>query len=126
MTMPHPKPRKDSDDEHEVAHAIAIHLVRHFREPYELKALCRKAGFSATHLHRLFRKAYRVPPREYLLRIRAENAWAFLVNSDATITRIAELSGFGSENNLQRAFRRMYGKSPARVREEARRMTGKS
>jgi AraC family transcriptional regulator len=97
-----------------------LHLLRHLRRRHgadvSLEGLARRAGWSAFHLHRAFRRVVRETPKQYTQRVRLERAAARLVSSRASVLRIALGTGFASHEVFTRAFRRRFGCSPAEYR----------
>ena len=97
-----------------------LHLLRDLRRrrgaEVSLEALARRAGWSAFHLHRAFRRVARETPKQYTLRVRLAGAAARLAATRDTVLRVALAAGFSSHEVFTRAFRRRYGCSPAAYR----------
>jgi AraC family L-rhamnose operon transcriptional activator RhaR len=73
------------------------------------------------HLARIFNADTGLPPRAYLVRRRAYEAAARLLDSTSRITEIAIELGYSDGAHLSRSFRDVFGMSP---REYRRRYTG--
>lgn len=84
-----------------------------------LASIAQRAGISRFHLHRHFRKAFTESPREFIERLRLEQAAAQLLTSRQSVCEIALEAGFSSHEVFVRAFRRKYGSTPARYRAAA-------
>jgi AraC-like DNA-binding protein len=97
-----------------------LHLLRDLRRrlggDVSLEAIARRAGWSAFHLHRAFRRVARETPKQYTLRVRLAGAAARLAATRDTVLRVALAAGFSSHEVFTRAFRRRYGCSPAAYR----------
>jgi transcriptional regulator GlxA family with amidase domain len=65
--------------------------------------LAAAAGTSARHLTRLFRSQLDTTPARYVEQVRLEHA-RMLLDSGHSVTSAARHSGFGSDENLRRAF----------------------
>ena len=79
--------------------------------------LAHEAGISATQLRRQFHKRFGASPREYLNRLRLEDARQLLESSDLSTHEIAERIGYGSVSHFNRAFKTSFGMPPARYRQ---------
>lgn len=69
-------------------------------------------GVSASHLTRVFQNCYQLRMLDYIQQVRLRAA-KVLLSSGMTIREIAEQTGYGSQINLIRAFKRMEGKTPS-------------
>jgi len=97
-----------------------------FRRPHEawtLDSLARSVGISKTVLTDHFVRCTGLGPMQYLSRWRMGVAADALRHSDRAIKVIAEAAGFGSTAAFTRAFRRGFGSSPARWRQDALRLS---
>ncbi len=88
---------------------------------FTVAELAEVACLSPAHFARCFKAATGVPPHAYLSSQRLERAKRRLADDAEGIAEIALASGFSSQANFMRAFRRSVGVSPARYRRAARR-----
>jgi AraC-like DNA-binding protein len=95
-------------------------MQRRYAEPLSLTKVARVAGFASGHFSRLFKRSQGVTFERYLLGLRLHQAKVLLVDSHHTVTRVAELSGFGSVYSFCRAFAREVGKTPLEYRRRRR------
>ena len=84
-----------------------------------LAHLAKRSGWSAFHLHRVFRRAFGETPRQYTQRVRLERAAAALAISPRGVAEIGQAIGFASHEVFTRAFRRHFGCTPQRYRARA-------
>src|ERR1700722_9292284 len=91
----------------------------HLDEKVTLAGLARRAGQSRSHFGRYFRKALGESPRQYIERLRLEQAAARLLGARDSVFRIALRAGFSSHEVFIRAFRRKFGCTPLRYRSAA-------
>ena len=81
-----------------------------------IEHLAREAGISPTQLRRQFQKWFGASPREYLNRLRLEEARHLLEGSDLTAGEIAGQIGFLSVPHFNRLFKSHFGMPPAQYR----------
>lgn len=73
---------------------------------------------SRSYMSELFTKIHGVPPHEYLTRCRLSRAADRLRNGHASVTEIAEDSGFRDLFAFSRVFKKYYGVSPSQWRKQ--------
>ena len=78
--------------------------------------LARVANVSKYHLSRAFKEYTGLPPIEYVIETRLENAKHLLKNSDLSMAVIAQLTGIGTEQYMSRLFRQKYNMTPNEYR----------
>jgi AraC family transcriptional regulator len=81
-----------------------------------LDDLAAVAHLSKYHLVRAFKARTGFPPHAYLQQIRLRRASSLLRQTSASVSQIANDSGYRSASQFSAAFRRHYGQSPARYR----------
>nr|WP_316642528.1 transcriptional regulator FtrA [uncultured Roseateles sp.] len=86
------------------------------RLPHSLQSLADEAAMSPRSLQRQFTEATGLSPIDWLIRERVALAKDLLEAQDLPMARLAELSGFGSEESLRRHFRAKAGTSPSAYR----------
>ena len=86
-----------------------------------LDDLAREACLSPYHFSRLFHEATGRPPHRYLSERRVQEAQRMLRSKGSSITEIALDTGFGSQANFARTFRKIAGVTPSQYREFHRR-----
>lgn len=87
-------------------------------EDLSVTALAARMGMSERNFSRSFRRQAGDTPARYVERTRADLARSFLETSDWPLERIAERSGFGSVDSLQRAFKHRFCMTPVEWRHE--------
>jgi AraC family transcriptional regulator, transcriptional activator FtrA len=85
----------------------------HLAEPHTIATLSRRASMSPRTLLRRFKEATGVAPNEWLVRERVAAAREMLESGRVTLGRVAERTGFGSQESLRRHFRLRVGVPPA-------------
>jgi AraC-like DNA-binding protein len=81
-------------------------------QPLDVAAMARAAGYSRHHFSRVFAAHTGVPPAQYVMRQRMEEAARLLRVDPAPIKLIAQRSGFADPNYFGKVFRRYFGIGP--------------
>lgn len=82
--------------------------------------LARRLGVSRNTLNRRFQQEYGITPGKKIRAIRVQQAKKMLVNSDHSVTKVAELCGFPEPANFVNFFRREVGQTPNEYRNATR------
>ncbi|WP_415960744.1 GlxA family transcriptional regulator [Streptomyces sp. 021-4] len=85
-------------------------------EPLTVEDLARQAAMSPRTLYRRLQAATGVTPLQWLLNQRIRRAQSLLESTDLPVSRIGELSGLGTANNLRHHFLKQIGVSPSDYR----------
>ena len=100
---------------------LSVALQKMKAEPnISIEHLARDVGVSAAQLRRQFGRWLGTSPREYLNRLRLEDARRLLESGDAPIAEIARIIGFQSVPHFNAVFKRAFGLPPAQLRRLAR------
>lgn len=88
------------------------------REPLSVVQLAEHVHWSPRHFSRAFQLQTGLTPAKAIEKLRLEAARALIEKGESSIMRVADLTGFGDEERMRRAFLRTLGKPPqALVRE---------
>lgn len=99
---------------------ICAHLEQNLDKPVSLEELSRLVDLSVEHMCRAFRRATGVPPLRWQIQKRMETARSLLLESDASLTSIAQDVGYAGQSAFGAVFRSMVGVSPGQYRRAAR------
>jgi AraC family transcriptional regulator len=91
-------------------------------QPVRLGELASATGVHPAHLARAFRSHHGISVGEYGRRARLAWAAAEIARGDAPLATVAAEAGFADQSHFTRLFKRYIGTTPARYREEARRV----
>jgi AraC-like DNA-binding protein len=92
------------------------YLFRHFREDVTLAELAEKSGYSPNYFSHLFHESCGIRFVDFLTQLRLNYARTMLLTSSLPVSQIAQVSGFSSQSNFFRAFRKQTGLSPLEYR----------
>jgi len=77
-----------------------------------IERLAQEAGLSPTHFARAFKETMGRAPHQYLLALRLERARRLLETTRATLSDIAQRTGFADQAHFTRLFKRVFGTTP--------------
>ena len=103
---------------HASAHKIVPiiqYLEKNFTEPLEIHDIAKYAGMSTSSLHGKFKAATSLSPIQFIKRLRLHHAHLMLIEG-ASPGEAAFESGYGSQPQFSREFKRQFGISPNRVK----------
>lgn len=98
-----------------LARALAV-IHQSPESPLDLNTLARVAGMSRTAFAVRFREVLGIPPASYLTEWRMLTARRLVVRTEIALPDIIERVGYGSDAAFNRAFKRRFGETPARLR----------
>lgn len=87
-------------------------MDQHLMESLSLEQICLQAGISKYHFIRVFKNTFGISPYQYLKRKRLEMA-KLEIDQGRTIKETAFLYGYGDVPAFYKAFKQVFGKSPA-------------
>lgn len=96
-------------------------LIHYIRKNYSNKNLtsyqmAEYLGLSISYMRTVFKEETGKPVNQYLSEVRLKNVCHLLINSNETIEKIAQTSGYLDSKNLRRAFKQTYGITPSEYR----------
>lgn len=113
-----PKERKGEaqSSEDEKVKRLMLYIHEHYREPISVGQLAESVYISKRGCFRIFREQLHMTPVEYIHSYRLQRACQMLMDSDRSITEIAQECGFGSSSYFGRLFHDKMGCTPAQYR----------
>jgi AraC family transcriptional regulator len=93
------------------------HILANLDDDHTVASLAAHAALSPFHFLRVFRALARETPDAFVRRIRLQRAAWQLVTGGETVLAIALAARFDSPDGFTRAFRRLYGATPAVFRQ---------
>lgn len=104
------------------AEKAASYLRTHYKEAVTAAMLGEATNFHPVYIARCMNREFGCSPMEYLLRHRIERSKLLLMQTDYSITRIAEETGFRQAPYFSTCFQRLEGQSPRSYRQQFRSM----
>ena len=92
------------------------YIAAHFSEPLSIQSLASVLQISPSHFSALFSKQMNVGFREYLTRLRVEEAKNLLTATEYPISQIAVFVGYADQSSFTKAFKRITGVTPYQLR----------
>lgn len=90
---------------------VRDYIHEHFLSDLSVKQLAQQVNMTEYNLVRHFKKAYHLPPRQYLLNLRIEKAKKLLAQRLSS-TQVAYQTGFFDQSHFIRHFKRFIGVTP--------------
>ena len=93
-------------------------LDAHLSERIDLAELAAIVGLSQSHFSRSFKASTGMPPYRWQLESRIRRARKLLLETDATLEEVAEVTGFADAVHFGRTFRKLIGATPVAWRRD--------
>lgn len=91
---------------------VRDYVHAHLSEEITLEALAALVHLSPYHFARKFKAATGLPPYQYVLQCRVEQAKTLLVAGKHSISEVAQAVGFASQSHLTRHIKNAFGVTP--------------
>lgn len=95
-------------------------MKQDFQKPWRVADLARMACMSEPHFFRCFKRSTGSSPVDWLRRERINQAKRYLIETDDSVSEIANRVGYADAAYFSRDFKHMAGHSPAQYRREER------
>lgn len=92
------------------------YIEKHFDTQIKLKDIADSVYLSEIYFHNIFTEFVGISPHQYLIDCRIENAKKLLWNTNIPISEVAEKSGFGCQQYLNKVFKNETGMTPGYYR----------
>jgi AraC family transcriptional regulator of arabinose operon len=99
-------------------HKAVKHIENRYHEHLTIARLADYCNINRSYLCRLFKGAYGIGPKEYLLNFRMNIAASLLRNSQTAIKVVGISVGYENQLHFSKAFKQVHGQSPAKWRQE--------
>ncbi len=92
------------------------YIEDHLDQKVDIGDAAKSAGYSASHLHRLFTFAYGISVADYIRKRKLTNSLPLLLDRSKSILEIAMVCGYEYEQSFSRAFKDEFGMTPGKYR----------
>ena len=103
---------------------VRRYIDNHFKENLTLDQLAGMVHINKYYLSHAFRREFGDSPISYLITRRIQESRFLLVETDHTLSQIAQILGFSSLSYFSQSFRRLEGVSPMEYRKRRRQQRG--
>jgi AraC-like DNA-binding protein len=103
-----------------LAEKIQNHLLERYRQPHDVNELAQLIQRSPNYTISLFKEAIGQTPVKYVQQLRIAEAQNLLLNTDMTVTEIADYLGFYDTSYFYRTFKKATSMSPSAFAEQSR------
>lgn len=110
-------PMHSQHDYDECLNKVKRYIRAHIDEPLERDVLAHVAGFSVSHLHRVFSACEGESIAAYVRRVRLERAGRKLRMGAVDIREVALAAGYHTHAAFGKAFKQQFGLSPSEFRQ---------
>lgn len=93
-------------------------LENDFRRNIKITDICKEVYISNFYLTHMFTEFTGISPKQYLIQIRLNHAGKLLANKSLSISDVSEKSGFQDTSNFIRCFKKSFGITPKKFREQ--------
>ena len=97
-----------------------LFMERNLEEPLGIAEISRHLQLSQRQLERLFQRYTKVSPKRYYLNLRLDRARSLITQTGLSLVEVAAICGFGSTNQLARAYKAKFNITPGKDRTEGR------
>jgi transcriptional regulator GlxA family with amidase domain len=107
--------RRTGESNSALLRAVAL-MEANVEEAFNISEISKLLDTSARHLERLFRRAFRLTPSQYYMKLRLREARVLLCQSDIPLIEVALRCGFRNTSHFARRYRAMYKIAPSEQR----------
>ena len=92
------------------------YMNERYHDPdFDISELCHKFYTSSATVRRRFSEGLNISPKQYLMKLRLDNAIDLLAEGNYSIRTISHMCGFADEKYFSRIFREKYGRAPSEI-----------
>ncbi len=92
------------------------YIEQNFQKSISLSHIAESVHLSKIYFQNIFKESVGITPHQYLINCRIENAKKLLWNTNIPMNEVAEQSGFGCQQYLNKVFKKETGMTPVSYR----------
>lgn len=97
--------------------SCAVEFIdNHYAKDIVVSDIADALGITRKHLYLVFRQAFHISPKQYLIYYRIEKACKRLKSTNQSVQEIAETVGYANQFYFSKEFKRLIGMSPTEYR----------
>lgn len=100
---------------------ITSYMKKNYNQNITLESVAGQFGFSPTYLSRMFKRYANVSYKTYLLNVRTEYGLREMMNTEHSLSDVAQNNGFPDSRAFAKAFQKRYGCLPSEYRKKMER-----
>jgi len=104
--------------QHDFFHRLIAGIRNNPEEDWRFEEISQQHGQTFHHFRRLFKSLAGLPPQQFLIQCRLQQAASLLIGGNDPIKQIAEDTGFCSNIYFSRLFKQHYNVTPLEYRQE--------
>jgi two-component system response regulator YesN len=113
---------RNDGDASSIVQQIKLYIQDHICEELTRSTIAAKVYLNPSYLSRLFKKETGTGLVEYILQCRMELARQLLIDTNMTVSSIAEQVGYTHFSHFSKMFRQLYGIAPVEYRKKYQKM----
>ena len=94
------------------------YIIEHYSEPITLSDCAKIASMNYHAFSKAFKKITAIGFKEFLTRLRIDKGCELLETTNYSITKIAELVGFSTDNHFSTTFKSLHNITPKEYRNQ--------
>lgn len=94
------------------------YMRRNYQQKLKISDLADEIGITRSYLTQAFKAVTHMPPQDFLMNLRMENAAYLLTRSNMTVSEVARRSGYDDALTFSKSFRKRYQSSPSEYRQK--------
>jgi AraC-like DNA-binding protein len=91
-------------------------MQKEVRDNLRVEDIAAQLNLSGEHFSRLFHREVSLPPHQYFLQLKVQDASGMLISTAKTVGQIADYFGFENQFHFSRVFKKCTGLSPLQYR----------
>ena len=96
---------------------ILDYIKTNITRPLKISEIAAHFGYNEKYLSHRFAEVFDIPLKQYILRVKIEQANFLLTDTNKSVSEIARELGFSDNHNFSRTYKRLTGLTPSEYRD---------